>query len=251
MIEGVFYIESQGNNERVVKMVLEELVRKLKDEKGLEVQSTSFGRTTEEGGSYSTTVEVELSFETFKNYLMAAIRYGPSAITLDSPEKIKMTADEFLSTLGEVTAFTKLFLDKYGMYFTFPPPEEETKVGLDEDEIDALLDQGAYRVKIVVEKEEDEEEAKQKFLSAIGKEAFIHNVKTSKVKDRTLVAVHAFVYEPKSLFDISIKHSPVLIKLVEPAEVVLSLYEIQDIGVELAATYFELSHITLDRASPS
>ncbi len=251
MIEGVFYIESQGNNERIVRGALEHLVNNLMDEEGVNVKNATYGRTTKEEGSYSATVEVELSFDTFKTYLMAAIRYGPSAITLEAPEKLVMTSDEFLRTLGEITAFTKLFLDKYGMYFTFPPSEEEAKVGLDEDEIDALLDHGAYRVKIVVEREENQKEAKEKFLSAMGKEAFIHKVRTSKADGRTLVAVHAFVYEAKSLFDISIKHSPVLVKMIEPAEVALTLFEIQDIGLDLAATYFELSHIAPNRASPS
>jgi hypothetical protein len=59
------------------------------------------------------------------------------------------------------------------------------------------------------------------------------------------------MYEPKTLIDISIKHSPVLIEILEPDEITLSMFEIQDIGVELAATYFEMAHISLNRPSPS
>ena len=251
MIEGAFYIESQGNHEKAVKSALEDLVKKMKAEKGVSVRKASFGDMVKDHGNFSVTVEVDVSFDSFRDYLMGAMKYGPSAITLESPEKLELSADEFLSALAEVTAFTRRFLDKYGVYFTYPESTEAVKVGLEEDEIDALLEQGALRVKIVVEREEGENEAKKKFLSAIGREVFLHKAKTSKVDGRSLIAVHAFMYEPKTLIDLSIKHTPVLIELLEPEEVELSMFELQDIGVELAATYFELSHLTLHRHSPS
>jgi hypothetical protein len=251
MIEGVFYIESQGNDEGVVKKALKDMLDKMKTEKGVSVRKTSYGDVVKENGNYSFTVEVDVSFDGFKDYLMTAMKYGPSAITLEAPEKLKMGSQEFLTTLAEITAFTKRVLEKYGIYFTFPEPKNEVKIGLDEDEIDALLDQGALRVKIVVEREEDEEEAQMKFLGAMGKEVFVHKVKTSKLEDRTLVAVHAFMYEPRTLINLSIKHSPILIELLGPEELALPMFDIQDIGVELAATYFEMAHHTLYRSSPS
>jgi hypothetical protein len=102
-----------------------------------------------------------------------------------------------------------------------------------------------------VESQDEEEEAMRKFISAIGREVFIHNVKTSRVEDRTLVAVHAFMYEPKTLIDIAVEHSPILIEILEPDEISLSMFDIQDIGVGLAATYFEMAHLALNRPSPS
>jgi hypothetical protein len=251
MIDGVFYIEAQGNNEAVVKKSLGDLVEKMKAQKGVEVEDAPFGETAKENGNYSLTVDVDVSFDSLKDYFMAAMKFGPSAITVESPKKIKLSTKEFLEIAGDITALTKTVKDKYGISFTFPEPEAEISVGLKEDEIDALLDQGALRVKLVVESQDGKEEAVNKFIQAIGREVFIHKVKASSLKDRTLVAVHVFMYEPKTLIDISIKHSPVLIEILEPDEITLSMFEIQDIGVELAATYFEMAHISLNRPSPS
>jgi hypothetical protein len=251
LIQGVFYIESQGNDRKVVRKALEDLVGKLKEEKGVRLKSASFGDLVEDGGSYSITVELDLSFESLKDYLMCSMKFGPSAITIESPKKIILTAKEFLEVIGEVTAFTKRVMNKYGIRFTFPETEDEVKIGLEEDEIDALLDQGALRVRIVVERSEEPKVAQRKFLSAVSKEVFLNKVKTSRLEERTLIAIHAFLYEPKALIDLSIKHTPVLIELLEPEEVELSMFEIQDIGVELAATYFEMAHHTLHKASRS
>ncbi|RMF91472.1 MAG: hypothetical protein D6733_00965 [Methanobacteriota archaeon] len=251
MIEGVFYIESQGNNRAVVKSALEKLVEEMKGEKDLKVAAATFGKVTEDNGTYSATAELELSFNDLRGYLMACMRYGPSAITLDSPEKMVMDPKEFLTVLAEVTAFTRQVLEKYGIHFSFQEPEEPVETGLEEEEIEALQDQKALRVKIVVERPEEEEKAKNIFLAAIDPEAFVNKVKTSRLDDRSLVAVEAFMYEPKALLKISLEHTPILIELLEPEELELTLFDIQDMGLELAATYFEMAHLTMHRGSHS
>ncbi len=251
MIEGVFYIESQGKNESIVKKALEDMVERMKAEEGVKVKNVTYGGVVKEGKTFSSTVEVEVEFASFKDYLLSAVKYGPSAITLDSPEKLVLRAAEFLQVVGELTALTKRFRDKYGISYTYPEEIKNLKIGLEEDEIEGLLDQGALRIKLVVESLEKEDVAKNRLLASMSKDAFVHRVKTSSVEDSSLVAVHAFVYEPKTLVDLSVNHLPVLIEIIEPDKIKLSLFEIQDIGVELAATYFELSHMALYRGFPS
>jgi hypothetical protein len=251
VIEGIFYIESQGGNEKAVKKALEELVQKMKAEKGVEIKKATFGKMIEEKGNYSFTVDVDVSFETLKSYLMTAMKFGPSAITLESPQKMRFPKKEFLTVIGEISAFTKRLMNKHGLQFKATDVEEQINVGLEADEIEGLLDQGAIRAKIVVESGKDEEEAKKSFLEAISKDVFIHKVHTSKVGEQTLIAVHIFMYEPTTLVEISLRYTPILIQILEPSEIELSLFDLQSIGVELAAAYFEMAHMTIKRPSPS
>lgn len=251
MIEAVFYIETQGNNKDAVQKTQDELLSKMKEDKGLEVIKASSGNVLEEHGTYSVTSESEAEFKDFKTYVRSCVMYGPSAITVEAPSKITLTSKEFLTSIAEVQALIMRAMDRYDVKFNAPEIIKDVKVGLDEEEIEGLLDQGALRAKIVVERPEEEEAAKKTFLSAIESEVFVDKVKTSTLEDRSLVAVNGFMYEARTLFDIAMTHQPVLIELIEPEVVELSLYHIQDIGVELAATFFELAHLAVKPLSPS
>jgi len=251
MIQATFYLESQGNKREAVKRALEQLVERMRSQEGVEVRRAVYGDVISEAGVHSMTAEVEASFTDLRSYLLSALMFGPSAITVEAPASMKVGREEFLKVVGEIAAITRKALEKHGAYFTFPEPSEEVKVGLEEDEIEGLLDQGAIRAKIVVEKEGDEEEAKRRFISAIEKEVFVHKVRGKRVEDKSLIAIHAFLYEPKTLLEIAIKHNPVLIEILEPREIELPMLELQDMGVELAASYFELAHLALRRRSPS
>jgi hypothetical protein len=96
MIVGVFYLEAQGNNEAVVKKSLRDLVEKMKVQKGVEVENATFGEISRENNNYSLTVDVDVSFDSLKDYFMAAMKFGPSAITIELPKKIKLNTKEFL-----------------------------------------------------------------------------------------------------------------------------------------------------------
>ncbi len=249
MIEGVFYIESQGNDEKVVYSALEELADKMKREKGVTVKKTDFGKTKKEGDYYSSNLEVDVAFDSLRDYFRTSIRYVPYAIVLEAPSKLKISSEDFLRILAELTAVSKEFLSKMKISPSMPKrygkdgEANDYSKGLDSDELDALLDQGAIRVKLVVEMKGEPKEAEKRLVSSLGDDVFIHRVKSSKLGSKSLIAVHALMYEPKTLVELSVKLTPVLIEIVEPEELELSMLEIQDMGLELAAIYFEISHL--------
>jgi hypothetical protein len=271
MIEGIFYIESQGNNEKAVKTALEDLVEGMKSEKGYALKNVSYEDVVKDGENYSTSVEVELKFKGLMDYLMASIRYVPYAIILDSPKKMSLSTKEFLKIAGEITAVTKKFLEKKDIQtiITENAPEKEeliekvvdensTLTGvfsdegvLSDDEIEAFLDQGALKVKIVMQIEGNQGGEEKSLIDVLGGDVFIHKVKSSRLEGKTLVAILAFVYEPKTLLALAIRFQPILIEIIELKEVGLSLLELQDIGIEVASIYFDLAHLHLKGRSPS
>ncbi|MFQ5815792.1 MAG: hypothetical protein ACE5G7_04770, partial [Candidatus Hydrothermarchaeaceae archaeon] len=199
----------------------------------------------EEKGMFSSTVEVDVEFEDFNTYLMNAIKYGPSAIEILEPESLLLTAKEFLDAVGEVVKMTKLFFTRYNMSFKFEKGKVE--IGLTDEVMEGLLDQGAIRAKIVVEsKGKSRRGVINSFVGAVSGDIFVNKVKTKKMEGGKgfdgLVAVEAFIYEAKTLVDIAVKHTPILIEIIEPEEIELSMLDLQDIGVDLASVFFEAAH---------
>ncbi len=261
MIKATFYIESQGPDEKVVKSSIENLTKSVKKEPGCTIIKVVQEDMAEDGGNYSTSLELELEFEGLQEYLIAAMRFAPYAIIFDSPTKLRLTPDEFVKTIANITAFTKVVFKKHGIRSIFSKESQDNQKNpadyageegkLSEEEIEGFLDQGALRVKIVVQAEGGEEEALKGLLNTLGYDVFVHKMKASKMDDKTLVAFHAFMYEPKTLAELSIKLIPILIELVEPETVELTMLQMQDMGLELASTYFELAHLAYLNQSPS
>lgn len=245
MIEGIFYIEAQGNHEKFVKDSLKAMVERLKKEGKVRVGGESFGEVTKEGEIFSAVVEVELEFEDFKTYVTSVIKYAPSAIEIFKPEELTLSAEEFVAALAEIIKIAKTFYAKYGVWFKFPKGGR-AEVGLSEDDIDALRDQGAIRAKIIVEsKGKSEKRVINDFVNAVSGDVFANKAKAAKLeKDKGfsgLVGIDAFMYEPRTLIDLSLRHTPVLVEIVEPDEITLSTLDLQDIGVDLSAVFFEVA----------
>jgi|GEM_PF-1363352 len=245
MIKGIFYIEAQGNHEKFVKDSLRAMVERLKKEEKVEVRGEFFDEVIKEGENFSSMVEVELQFEDFQTYVLTVIKYAPSAIEIREPEELALSAEEFVRALAEIIKIAKTFYAKYSVGFKFPERcMEKIKVSLSEDEIDALRDQGALRAKIIVEsKGKSEKKVANDFVNIVSDDVFVKKVKAVKVDKGKgfsgLVGIDAFMYEPKTLIDLSVRHTPVLVEIVEPNEIVLSMLDIQDIGVDLAGVFFE------------
>ncbi len=266
MIEATFYVESQGRDEKIVKAALENLVKSVEKENGVTVKNKVFEEVAKDGENFTTNAELKLEFDGLQQYLVSAMRFAPYAIIFDSPNKLSMTPDEFVKIIANITAFTKIVFKKHKIRSILSgqarkPTEEEEKDLLDkfaseegkltEEEIESLLDQNALRIKMVVQAEDDEELAVKNLLRSLGPDVVVHKMKASTFENQTLTAFHAFMYEPKTLVELSIKLVPVLIELIEPETVKLSMLEMQDMGIELAATYFELAHMAFTKASPS
>lgn len=248
MIRGLFYIEAQGNSEGAVQNSLRELVGRLGMERGVKVEGESFDKVTREDGLYSLVVEVELAFQDFSTYLLTAIKYGPSAIEITGPDKLFLDRKEFLEALGRVIEITKAFFEKHNISYKFPVQKNSREEGgLSEEEIEGLLEQGALRTKIVVEsKGKSRQRVVRDFVNIVSEDVFVNKVKTRQMMRGRgfdgLVGIEAFMYEPKTLFDLAVKHRPVLVELIEPGEIELDMLEIQDIGVDLAGVFFEAAH---------
>lgn len=247
MIRGIFYIEAQGRVESAVKNSLKELVDQFRKEDKIRVMNENFDEMLKEGDLYSLVVEVDAVFEDFLTYLLAAIKYGPSAILLSDPEKLVVSRMELLKALGEILRITKDFFDEYDIRYEFRDNGEKKRVGLSQDEIEELYEEGALRIKMVVEaKSSSRYKAIKSLLNAFEDDVLVHKLKTKSLSKGKgfdgLVGVELFVYDVKTLFDLIVKHRPVLLRLLEPEEIELDILEIQDIGVDLAGVFFEASH---------
>ncbi len=248
MIEATFFLEAQGNSKGAVEQALRNLMAGLKKERGARVSRESVHDTEKDGDRYSVVGEADANFEDLTSYLLAAIKYGPSAIEVRGPDRLIVSAQDFLKALGEVIAVAKTFYARYGIGFKFS--EKGGEIGLDEEEIEGLRDQGALRVKIVVEaKDKSSRAARNALVGALSGDAFVNKTKTKKMTKEKgfdgLVGIEAYLYEPKALLDIAVKHTPVLIEILEPEEIELSMLDLQDMGVDLAAVFFEASHMVL------
>lgn len=248
MIRSIFYIEAQGKPREVVEDSLRGLVDKMRGEKHVDVTKVNFEDTIKEEGRFLSAAEIHAKFESLEDYVMAALKYGPSAIEVLEPRELILSSKDFLDVIGEVLVVAKKVYKRHGISFKFPKGKHEGEIGLNESDIEELLDQGAIRAKIVIESEiEDREKVKRESIRAMGsEEIYINKVKSKKLEGKegakVLVGIEAFVPEPKTLVDIAIKHTPVLMEIVEPEEVKLTTLDIQDIGLDLAGIFFEIAH---------
>lgn len=248
MIRGFFSIEAQGNSAAAVQNSLTDLVKQIRREKGVEIQQESFDEVIREEELYSCVVEAELVFKDFLTYLLTSIKYGPSAIEIVEPKKLVLDRKEFLGAVGRVIEITRDFFEKHDIRYRFPVQKDiKDEVGFSEDQIEGFLEQGALRAKIVVEsKGKSRQSVVREFVNIVSEDVFVNKVKTKPLEKgggfNGLVGIEAFMYEPKALFELAVKHRPVLVELLEPEEVELDTLEIQDIGVDLAGVFFEASH---------
>ena len=66
------------------------------------------------------------------------------------------------------------------------------------------------------------------------------DLKPGEVK--SLVAVEAYLYEPRDFFDLAVKHVPIKLEILAPRKIHLSMLDLTDIGVDLASVFFEASY---------
>jgi|TARA_B100001964_G_scaffold244384_1_gene325647 hypothetical protein len=248
MISGVFYIEAQGNSDEAVEKSLKGLIKQLKSEEGVEVGEEHFDDLTEENKLYSSVVVVNINFKDFSTFLLIAIKYGPSAIEISNPKKLILEKKEFLGAVMKVVDITNEFFEKHNINFQFSTEENvQEDIGLSEAEIEDLIDLGALRVKIIVEGEGSTRQKVMKdFVNIVKDDILVNKIKTKEMikgqEFNGLVGIEAFIYEPKTLFDIAVKHRPILIELLEPDSIQIDILQLQDIGLDLAGTFFEAAH---------
>ncbi len=249
MIEGTFFIEAQGNNKELVENSLRDLIENLKNEPTVVVKREFFDRVIKDGENFSAMVEVDLEMDDLGTYIDTAIKYGPSAIQISGPNELTVSSQEFLNIIGRIIEITKTLYERTGACFKFTKSKDRPHIGLDEEDIEVLLEDGAIRVKIVVEvNTTSRKKAVSDFLNAVHENIYINKVKTRRLKEvengkgfTGIIGLDALIPDIRTLVDIAIKHTPVLIEIIEPENIKMTMLDLQDIGLDIAGVFFEMS----------
>lgn len=246
MIDALFFIESQGNHKGVVENSLKKLLERLKKEEGVKVKSESIGEIIEEEGMFSTVLDVDLEFSGFLSFLMTSIFYTPSAVEMMEPPELAISKDEFLEGIAETIKTAKNVFTGLDMRYKIKG-EGRKEVGLEKEEIEEMIDTGAIRAKIVFErKAKTRSGATSELLRTLGDSVYVNTIKTKKVESEKpfegVIGVDAVILDPVAFMDLAIIHTPVLIEIKEPDDIMLTMLDLQDISLNLASTFFEISY---------
>ncbi|NOZ83091.1 MAG: hypothetical protein GXN98_04690 [Euryarchaeota archaeon] len=250
MIVAELMIEAQSNSAAVARDELRKLVQRLRAERGVRLRREDFAEPELQEGLYSCIVELEVEFESLKEYLMCSLRYAPSAVYLRAPEGMKVSAKELLEALGLVIKNLRALYTTCNLRFN-PSQEYEPQVGLEDYEIDELLEEGAIHAKIVAEVAgRSGEEALKALVGDIAEEAAVSRAKwepSPEGRGRYLVGVDAYVNDACSLLSICIRYVPLMVQILEPEVIKISMGELQDMGVELAGLALDSAHMLLSQ----
>lgn len=246
MIQARFFIEAQGNHKDIVENSLKKLSEKLRKEDGIKVKDESFGEVIEEEGTFSAVLGAELEFSGFLSFVRASMFYTPSAVELMEPDELLLTSDEFLESIAEIISTATSVFSQLNMGFKIEKGKK-AEVGLGKEVIEELLDEGAIWAKIVLEKEgKTRSGVKSAVLRTFGDKVRINAIKSKKVKSEKpfdgVIGLDALVADPVAFVDVAIFHTPILIEIREPEEIELTMLDLQDICLNLASTFFEISY---------
>jgi hypothetical protein len=246
MIQALFFIEAQGNHKDVVKNSLKKLLGRLKKEEEITVKRESLGEVTEEDGTFSTVLEVDLEFDGFSSFLMASMFYAPSAVEMMEPAELMLSKDEFLEGIAETIRTAKNVFSGLNIRFGIEGGKKK-EVGLEQEEIEDMMEDGAIRAKIVFEKKaKTRSGATSELLRTLDDTVYVNTIKTKKVKSEKpfegVIGIDAILLDPVAFADLAVKHMPVLIEIKEPDEIRITMLDLQDICLNLASTFFELSY---------
>ena len=246
MIQARFFIEVQGNHKDAVKNSLKKLSEKLKKEDGITAKKESLGEVIEEDEMFSSVLEVELEFDRFLSFVKTSMFYTPSAVEMIEPPELLLPQNEFLEGIAEIISTASTVFSKLDAGFKFEGGKKGA-VGLAQEEIEELLDEGAIWAKIVFEKKgKTRRGARSEVLRTLGDRVYINAIKSKKVKSEKpfdgVIGVDALVSDPVEFADLAVKHTPILVEIKEPEEITLTMLDLQDICLNLASTFFELSY---------
>ncbi len=234
MIEADFLIESMGNSSYAVERSLNKLVKDIEIDEEVELVEKDVGEVKKEEGSYTGIVELELKFSDMKSFIRGVIKYPPSAILLNSPAEITMSRDEFQQLLAFTGSIIKDLYSHYHVGFVFEDIEEEF-TPIDEEEIDSILDHGAVRVGVLIENEdEDFNTLISRVIESINGDVEYIKAEEMELEAGRVVALDLLIEPPSSVFDMVLRHVPMVIKIMEPENITLSMLDIQDISTNVA-----------------
>ena len=249
-----FYIEGLSNDKKALERAVEEIVKSLKNENTLKVESVRAEDVLEnpedEMLKYSSMVEADLEGP-FEEIVKAIMKYAPAVVEVISPAKLEVDAKRLMRTLGEVSLFMGELMKKFGGLVAYPPLDElsKPKIGYSRDEIEEFIIDGKeilYRF-VIETYGKDKESIEETMLKAFAYEGCKINKMVVKVQEEKEGRIYALVATElispfEVLFQLAAKYAPVAISIMEPEIVDVSATELQNSLTDLGGFVHELVH---------
>lgn len=105
-VEAIFILEVIGSPKEHLVTTLEEIIKKISEEKNVEVVSKKIHEPNElkdKKGFFTTYAEVEISVEELLSLAILMFKYMPAHIDILYPENINLTNNNFAEILNELT----------------------------------------------------------------------------------------------------------------------------------------------------
>ncbi|ABR55808.1 hypothetical protein [Methanococcus aeolicus] len=284
MIEIISYQEFKGNNKDIVDNEFKKLIEKIENKYSVEILSiesnegedkdetvqmvcSCSGEEKEEEELYAKLAEINIKFNSFKEYIEYCLNYGADLDVLE-PSKLKLSSKEFGDAIAQIIGFFKEFCNKYGIGFNVHIKEEDENIDIeqykkgiyDEDELFDMGEDGLIRIKAVFEGIGDSEnDLIKKIVMSLNDEILVHKIttKTVEIEDDKIPEIKNKFYgvigvemlcKPFDIVEIAYKFLPIVVSI-ENKEIELSGLELQDIGNDLGGAIFELSHGVINRST--
>ena len=104
-IEAIAILEVLGRPPEHLKETLEELIKKINEEKGIKIKDKKINepkQLKDQKELYTTFAEIELEFDEVMDLFLFIFRYMPSHIEIISPEKISLENNKWNEFLNEL-----------------------------------------------------------------------------------------------------------------------------------------------------
>ncbi|MFH0961477.1 MAG: hypothetical protein V1820_02230 [archaeon] len=103
-IDARLIIEAQGAPKEKVEEAIKKLISALEEQEGAKVYEKKFTETEERDEFFSNLADVGMKFKDFETLLSIVLNFGPSAIVVNSPQKVEVSAGEIQNIVGDVSA---------------------------------------------------------------------------------------------------------------------------------------------------
>lgn len=103
-IDARIILEAQGAPKEKVEEALKKLLVALEEQEGVGVYEKKFTETEEKDEFFSSLCDAGVKFDNFETLMSIVLNFGPTAIVLNSPDKIEVSAGEVQNIVGDMTA---------------------------------------------------------------------------------------------------------------------------------------------------
>jgi|GEM_PF-6719744 len=103
-IDARIILEAQGAPKEGVEEALKKLIVALEEQDGVRVYEKKFTETEEKDEFFSSLCDAGVKFNNFETMMSIVLNFGPTAIVLNSPDKIEVSAGEVQNIVGDMTA---------------------------------------------------------------------------------------------------------------------------------------------------